>query len=196
MAGYRAANGVLQALKDRLSWRMAALLGGEPTVSLLGSLDLHAKPTSEALGIYLYRFAVDHFARNRYLTPLEGHRIPRPELPVNLHVLLIGWSNKTESEVAYLASAMQIIGSAMTLGLAHLGGADPAWGESDTVQVVPEEMSTVDLARLWESLPGGYRLSVPYVIKTVRLAPDEELPEGPLVRTLVYPIGSEVETAP
>lgn len=195
MAGYRATMGVLQALKERLALRMTALLGGNPTVKLVGSPELSSAPTSEALGIYLYRFAVDPFARNRYLSASEGRKTPRPELPVNLHILLIGWSNKTESEIAYLSAAMQIIGSSLNLSVAHLGVADPTWGESDTVQVIPEEMSTEDLTRLWDSFPGGYRLSVPYIIKTVRLAPDEELSEGPLVKTLVFPVDTPAESA-
>ncbi len=193
MAGYRATMGVLQALKERLSLRMAALLGGNPTVKLLGSQELNGAPTSEALGIYLYRIAVDPYARNRHLAAVEGRKTPRPELPVNLHILLVGWSDKSESEVTYLSTAMQVIGSAMNIGIAHVGVADPSWGETDSVQVIPEEMSTEDLTRLWDSFPGGYRLSVPYIIKTLRLSPDEERSEGPLVKTLVYPVGTEVE---
>lgn len=66
--------------------------------------------------------------------------------------------------------------------------ADPAWGAEDSVQVMPEEMSTEDLMRLWDSLPGDYRLSAPYLIKTVRLGPDIDPAEGPPVRTLVFPM--------
>jgi len=186
--------GVLQALKERLSLRMAALLGSNPTVTLVGSQELNGAPTTEALGIYLYRLAVDPFARNRYLPAQEGRRTPRPELPINLHILLIGWSNKTESELNYLSAAMQVIGSAMNLGVSHLGLSDPTWGDEDTVQVIPEEMSTEDLTRLWDSFPGGYRLSVPYIIKTLRITPDEEQTEGPPVKTMVYPFSSEVES--
>ncbi len=172
---------------------MAALLGGNPVVKLLGSQELSTPPASEALGIYLYRIAVDPYARNRYLAPPEGRRTPQPELPINLHLLLVGWSDKSESEIAYLSTAMQVIGSAMNLSIAHVGVADPSWGETDTVQIIPEEMSTEDLTRLWDSFPGGYRLSVPYIIKTLRLSPDEEIGDGPLVDTLVYPFATSVE---
>jgi len=58
------------------------------------------------------------------------------------------------------------------------------------VQVLPEEMSTEDLMRLWDSLPDDYRLSAPYLIKTVRLAPDLEREEGPAVKTLVFPMSA------
>ncbi len=195
MAGYRASMGVLQALKERLSLRMAALLGGNPNVKLLGSQELSGTPTTESLGIYLYRIAVDPYARNRHLAAAEGRKAPRPELPVNLHILLVGWSDKNEAEVTYLSTAMQIIGSAMNLGIAEVGITDPSWGETDSVQVIPEEMSTEDLTRLWDSFPGGYRLSVPYIIKTLRLTPDDERDEGPLVKTLVYPMDTHMENS-
>lgn len=190
MATHRAILGVLQALKDRLDLRLPALTGGNPKALILGSQALATAPAGENLGIYLHRIAVDPFARNRYLAPAENRRQRRPELPVNLHVLLIGWSTKNDSEVGYLAAAMQIIGSALTLDVSHLGSADSGWDEHEAVQVLPEEMSTEDLMRLWDSLPGDYRLSSPYLIKTLRLAPDEEPAEAPLVRTLVYPAGT------
>ena len=110
MATHRAILGVLQALKDRLDLRLPALTGGNPKALILGSQALATAPAGENLGIYLHRIAVDPFARNRYLAPAENRRQRRPELPVNLHVLLIGWSTKNDSEVGYLAVAMQIIG--------------------------------------------------------------------------------------
>ncbi|MBK7674776.1 MAG: DUF4255 domain-containing protein [Candidatus Accumulibacter sp.] len=190
MATHRAILGVLQALKERLDLRLPALVGGSPKSVILGSQALTTAPTGENLGIYLHRMAVDPFARNRYLAPTDNHRQRRPELPVNLHILLIGWSTKNDSEISYLAAAMQIIGSALTLDVSHLGTADSGWDEREVVQVLPEEMSTEDLMRLWDSLPGDYRLSSPYLIKTVRLAPDEERAEAPLVRTIVLPTGT------
>ena len=197
MASYLATRGVLLALRERLAIRMAALLGGTPKVAILGSSELSTAPvpTTDTLGIYLHRISVDPTSRNRYLPPPEGRRTPRPELPVNLHILLIGWTTHNDVEIAYLSAAMQIIGSAMVLGAADLVLVDPAWGDAETVQVLPEDMSTEDLMRLWDSLPGDYRLSTPYLVKTVRLGPDLDRPDGPPVRTLVYPAGTTSEAA-
>ena len=196
MAGHRAVLGVLQALKERLDVRMPPLTGGSPKALVLGSQTLAAGPSGENLGIYLHRIAIDPFARNRYLAPAPPQRTPRPELPVNLHVLLIGWSVKNETEIGYLAAAMQIIGGALTLDVSHLACADATWDDHDSVQVMPEEMSTEDLMRLWDSLPGDYRLSTPYLIKTLRLAPDLSADEGPLVRSVLIPAGTLPEDAP
>ena len=42
--------------------------------------------------------------------------------------------------------------------------------------------------RVWDSLPGDYRLSTPYLIKTVRLEPALTVTQGPVVRTIVLPV--------
>ena len=192
LATYAATLAVLQALKARLETRMGALLGAPATVSIMGSAQLAGSPTpaTNALAIYLHRISIDPVGRNRYLPPPDGRRAPRPELPVNLHLLLIAWTTSTDQEIAHLTAAMQVIGSTLVLGAGDVGAADPGWGPDETVQVLPEDMSTEDLMRLWDSLPGDYRLSAPYLVKTVRLRPDLDLPDGPLVRTLVFPTGT------
>jgi Pvc16 N-terminal domain len=192
LASHAGTLAVLQALKSRLESRMRALLGNPVTVNILGSGQLASAPApaTNALAIYLHRISIDPVGRNRYLPPAEGRRTARPELPVNLHLLLIGWNTTTDLEVGYLTAAMQVIGSTLVLGAADVGAADPGWGVDETVQVLPEDMSTEDLMRLWDSLPGDYRLSAPYLVKTLRLAPDQDVPDGPLVRTLVFPSGT------
>lgn len=191
MASHAGTLAVLQALKARLASRMSTLLGRTVVVNILGSGQLASAPAAatDALAIYLHRISIDPVGRNRYLPPVEGRRSARPELPVNLHLLLIGWNTSTDLEVAYLTAAMQVIGSTLVLGAGDVGAADPGWGVDEVVQVLPEDMSTEDLMRLWDSLPGDYRLSAPYLVKTLRLAPDEEPLDGPLVRTLVFPSG-------
>lgn len=190
MASHHGILAVLQALRERLSIRMAARLSGNPQVDILGSHTLAGTPlpNTDTLGLYLHRISVDPFSRNRHLPAVEGRRLPRPELPVNLHLLLIAWCTHTEQEIEFLSTAIRIIGGGLSFTSADLGLADPSWGDEDSVQVLPEEMSTEDLMRLWDSLPGDYRLSAPYLVKTVRLAPDIDPDEGPPVRTLVFPV--------
>lgn len=190
MASHLGILAVLQALRERLSIRMAARLGGNPQVEILGSQTLTGtpQPNTDTLALYLHRISVDPFSRNRHLPPQPGRHLPRPELPVNLHLLLIAWCTHTEQEIEYLATAIRIIGGGLPLESADVSLADPEWGSEDVVQVMPEEMSTEDLMRLWDSLPGDYRLSAPYLVKTVRLAPDVDREEGPPVHTLVFPM--------
>jgi hypothetical protein len=190
VATHQSIVGVLKALKEVLEKRISGLLQRNITVAILGTAKLATPPAGTHLGILLHRLAIDPFARNRYLPPVPAHTAPLPELPVNLHILLVGLGDDYEAEIGELAAAMQVIGSAMILDGAHLSSTDPTWGEHDSIQMTPEQVSTEDLMRMWDSFAGDFRLSTPYLIKTLRLAPDR-LPEDPkLVRTLALSAGT------
>jgi hypothetical protein len=192
LASFLSVTGALIALKDYLELHMAgdlAAVVANPRAEVLGSQALHGDPgVTNALGIYLHRVSVDPYGRNRYLAPTRPDRPAQPELPVNLHILLVGWSPSATAETHLVAWAMQQIGSSLTLDIANLGQIDEAWRGQDSLQVIPEEMSTEDLMRLWDSLPGDYRLSSPYIIKTLRLEPARPVTQGPPVKTLVLPV--------
>jgi hypothetical protein len=56
-------------------------------------------------------------------------------------------------------------------------------------------MTDEDLLRLWDRFQAAYTLSVPYVMRTVRLRLAGETLEGPDVATRVLPVGRP-ETLP
>ena len=191
MASFRAVSGALDALRDRLALRLTEDLAGiveNPDVRVLGSQDLRTDPAGNSLGIYLHRIAVDPFGRNRFLPPGDPSRRPQPELPVNLHLLLVGWSTNATAEALLVGWAMQQVGASLELDVSHLAVSDARWGETETLQVIPEDMSTEDLMRVWDSLPGDYRLSAPYLVKTLRLEPARRREAGPPVETIVMPV--------
>lgn len=171
MATHHAVQGVLGALADHLQERLEPLL--QPgCVQVLGSQDLAQGPQHNQLGIYLYRIGVDPFSRSANGTPpgrSEGAGSAGADLAVTLHVLLLGWSPDSVAEMSQLAAAMQVLGHGITLGSEVMANRDPGWESEETVQVIPEEMSNETLLRLWNTLPGSYRLSVPYLIRNLRL---------------------------
>lgn len=191
MASYRAIAGTLNAIKDLLEARMVGGLDAvldTPSVKLLGTSQLNDTPSGNALGVYLHRISVDPFGRNRYLQPNTPNEAKQPELPVNLHLLLIGWSDKATNEGTLLGWGMQQIGSSLDLDISHLGLADSAWRDGESVQLQPEDMNTEDLLRIWDGLPRDYMLSAPYLVKTLRLEPDPKIEDGPPVQTIVTPM--------
>lgn len=192
MATYQAVAGVLTALKDFLDARITELAAEvtNPSVALLGSQQLREDPVGNTLGIYLHRISIDPNGRNRYLPPQRPGHAPRPELPVNLHILLVGRSLSATAEISLVAWAMQRIGAAMLLDAAQMATIDPTWSEQEQLQIIPEEMSTEDLMRVWDSLPGDYRLSSPYLVKTLRLEPVDPVTQGPPVTSIVLPMES------
>ena len=191
MASYRAIAGILTSLKDLLEARMVGGLDSAldaPSVKLLGTHQLQDAPSGNALGIYLHRISVDPFGRNRYLQPTEPNQPRQPELPINLHLLLIGWSDKATNEGTLLGWGMQQIGAALDIDISHLGIADSDWEDGERVQLQPEDMSTEDLLRIWDGLPRDYLLSAPYLVKTLRLKPEPLVEAGPPVQTIVTPM--------
>ncbi len=190
MATYQAVTGVLGALKDLLDVQISDLSDEipNPKVALLGSQQLRDDPNGNTLGIYLHRISIDPHGRNRYLPPQQPGNALRPELPVNLHILLVGLSLSAAAEITLVAWAMQRIGAALEMDAAQLALIDPSWSDKERVQIIPEEMSTEDLMRVWDSLPGDYRLSSPYLVKTLRLEPVNPLTQGPPVTSIVLPM--------
>ncbi len=206
MASYKAVRGVLNALKDFLTLRMKNGLDQvleSPGVAILGTVDLQKPPTASAaghpkinsIGIYLHRISVDPFARNRYVASPIPNKPAQPEMPINLHIFLLAWTNNGESESLLATWALQQIGSGLQMGFSQLKTYDNDWGLDEVVQIVPEEMSTEDLQRIWDSLPGNYILSVPYIVKTVRMLPDPQIDFEKPVSTVVTPYYQKAELA-
>lgn len=141
------------------------------TAQLLSSR--FSAPQSNQLGLWVHRLTVDTNGRNRYLASDPSGGPPRPELPINIHFLLISWGDSGESEIGLHAYGMRQLASNPQLGASHIQAGD--W-EDDEVQIVPEEMATEDLLRIWDALPTDYSLSSSWVLRTVRIAlPADEL---------------------
>jgi len=177
MANYSAIYGLLTALENYLK-RCLEDAGEDAyltnaAITVLSSNDLKNDPTGSEVGIYLHRISIDPHGRGRYLPTATSAGKARPELPVNLHIMVIGWAASADKEVDMLSWAMQKIGGGLELDSASLVERDSSWSENNVVQIIPEDMTTEDLLRLWETLPHSYMLSTPYIIKTARLeAPD------------------------
>src|SRR5690606_8234600 len=57
------------------------------------------------------------------------------------------------------------------------------WSANEVVQVIPAELPTEDLMRIWDALDPPYRLSVSYIARLVRLDPDQQAVGRPVVAT-------------
>ena len=142
----------------------------------------------------MHRISIDPHGRGRNLSSSTTTGTPKPELPVNLHLMIIGWAAEADKEVDMLAWAMQQIGGGLELDSASLVERDSSWGENNVVQIIPEDMSTEDLLRLWENLPRSYMLSTPYIIKTARLESRDWSESHPRIGSIITPIGGRSST--
>lgn len=150
------------------------------TVRLLSSQGMaEADDLGNTLSIYLYRVGVNQHLRNaRRVADPAGSRAP---LSLDLHYLISVWAQAVVDEHVILAWAARHLHEHPVLDQSSLTPAG-GWDAGDYVQVVPEELSNEDVLRIWDGLDMGYRVSVPYVARVVRIG-GEAAPGLPAVAT-------------
>lgn len=156
------------------------------TVSLFSTRDFTPNLTSQ-VALFLYRVEVDEARRTVDLPRLSANAPRRQALGLELHYLLTVWGVRdAEGEQVMLARCMDILDRHAVITGPLL---DPRyqWEPEDGLRVSMNHLSTEDMLRLWDSLEPPYQLSVPYVVRTARLAARERAdPAIADSRTLVF----------
>lgn len=121
---------------------------------------------ANGLSVLLYRIDFDKTTRASWsgTSTQDG----RSHLALDLHYLLTAWSTSAAFEHAILGRAMQALEDAPVLAgplLAAAGGFAP----QEALQLMLEDISTEALMRIFDSLPVDYRLSVPYIVRVLRI---------------------------
>lgn len=119
--------------------------------------------------LYLYRITVNEHTRQSRRPGALTDRTTA--LSVDLHYLLSAWAANPLDEQVPLAWAMRQLHQVPVFDLANLSP-DAGWGGDEAVQILPVDLSTEDLMRVWDALEPSYRLSTSYVARVVRLDPD------------------------
>jgi hypothetical protein len=194
VASYRAVNGVLLSLEYFFKSRMPNELkanGINATVKLLGGTTVIEPQSGNYLGLYLHRLAIDPHGRSRFFSPqgTEKDAAPAPELPVNLHLLLMASGSSASIEADLMAWAMTALANESRLDISHLSEYDNGWTVKESLTVTPEDMTTEDLMRIWNAIGMDFTISVPYVVRTLRLRLSAQQTEGPAVVSRVFPTG-------
>ena len=130
--------------------------------------------------IFLYHVSVDPHLRNsgRLMAP----DMPAPPLSVALHYLFSFWSSSAENEHLVLGWTMLHLQATPLLDATILSS-EARWTAEEVVQLIPEELSTADMMRIWDTLEPKYRLSLGYVARVVRIDPGEIPEQSPVVAT-------------
>lgn len=134
------------------------------------------------IGVLLYRVGADRTRRHVELPRLSHNAPSRISLSLELHYMLVVWGlNSPEGEQAMLGRCMQILDSQAVLSGPLLSPAY-TWEQGVGLQIVMDSMETEDFLRLWDGFEGPPQLSVPYLVRAVRLTPVERT-EAPMVET-------------
>lgn len=128
-----------------------------------------------ALTLFLHRIQVDG-NRSLHSRPGPGGLGHRPQLGVELHLLLTAWANTAAMQHVLLGWAMRVLADYPILpaGLLDPTGAG-VFHQDESLQLRPADLSGDELARLWDHLGDRFEVSVPYVLAGLQLDSEREV---------------------
>lgn len=172
MANHLAIHALSASLRDYLRQSYDAAAGADG----LPDCDFEVLPAWKFAGtavfeqttvtLYLYRVSTNLHLRNVRNAPPAG------PLGLDLHYLLTVWGKDTdtaETEQTILGWVLRELHYHPYLDASVLH-ADGEWTADETVALLPADLSTEELARLWDAVNRPYRLSCGLLARVVRLA--------------------------
>lgn len=160
---------------------------------LISSSELAQMEDSDStmLSLFLHRVTLNEHLRHE--RQLNNTRYRAPPLALDLHFLMTVWSQSPLTEQLILAWAMRQLHSHQVLDLSSLSP-EGGWGQTEQVQLIPADLSTDEIMRIWDALKPTYRLSVSYVARVVQIEADDVEEFRPVVATRIG-MGDRLEVA-
>ncbi|HQZ02047.1 MAG TPA: DUF4255 domain-containing protein [Thauera sp.] len=124
--------------------------------------------------LFLYRIMVNEHARQS--AHLRGSSAGIGPLGLDLHYLMSAWGMTAQDEQVALTWALRQLHQNPVLDISSLTP-DAGWASDEVIQIVPSELATEDVMRIWDALTPSYRLSVSYMARLVRIDPDSDVAE-------------------
>lgn len=185
MATYRAIGATCEAVVRLLqqSWQRDLFDGADLQFEVYRTRDF-ANPMDAGVSLFLYRVTVNNIQRRPPAKPGPHGLQRKPQLPLDLHFLLIPWAKNASLEQIILGWMMRTIETMPILPSGLLNTLTPGvFGADETVELVVGQLSNEEMFRIWDVLPNNYQISVPYSARIVRIDADLEQPEDSPVIT-------------
>lgn len=133
--------------------------------------------TPPMVSFFLYRVDINRVTRPAWSA--VANQDGRIHLPLDLHFLLTPWAENAEFEYRLLGFAMACLERIPILsGPLLYPSAD--WRPQEALQLSIPEITTEDLMRTFDSLPGDYKLSIPYLARIVRIEQQDSRQDVPI----------------
>lgn len=149
--------------------------------------DFRSNDLNAGVSLFLYRVA----ANGTHRTP-PGRRAPdgtrrRTELPLDLHYLITIWARSAPMQHRIAGWVTRTLEDTPVLPSGLLHGARPdVFGPNETVEIVLNDLTNEDLFRIWDILGEAYRLSIPYLVRNVRIGSEETVPAAEPVDERIF----------
>jgi hypothetical protein len=133
----------------------------------------------QIVSIFLQRITTNE--NFRAATRIQDEPNRQPALFLDLHYLITYWGTSAQAEQTILGWTMQQLQASPILDRSILTP-PTIWGLTESIQLVPADLSLEDILRIWDALGPKYRLSISYIARVLRI--DRSItPEGPVVAT-------------
>ena len=119
--------------------------------------------------LFLFRITQNEHLRSRK-TPNDPPDA-NPPLSIDLHYLLTVWADNALAEQTAMSWAMRELQMHSVMDSSALSP-EAGWGPGDVVQLIPAELTSEELMRIWDLLQPKYRLSVSYIARVIRIDTD------------------------
>ena len=185
--------GASDTFVDLLNRQLQARLGPDRDgyeVKLFRSADFSTRPTG-IVSLLLYRVDVDEARRFGDTPAVPPTRPGTRWLGLELSYLLTVWGRSSASgEQRMLQHCMEIL-QEMTIVQGSWLHPSHSWDPDDTLRISLAPMNQEDMIRLWDGFDLPYQLSIPYLVRTVRIAARSR-EEGPVISRALA-IGSRTQ---
>lgn len=98
---------------------------------------------------------------------------PAP-LSLDLHYMVTAWGTTSLDEQLTFAWTLRQMHEHPVLDASALSP-EAGWTPDEVIQIVPAELTTEDMMRVWDGFEASYRLSSTYIARLVRLDPDQAI---------------------
>lgn len=191
MANYRAlwstCETVMRLLKQQ--WQPARFNNNAGQFQVYQTDDFTTKPVGVGVSLYVYRVLISSTQRTSPPRPRDDGLVNRRQLPVEVSFLLTPWAASASMELEILGWMMRALEDypIMPSGLLNTP-VDGVFKPDEYVELVACQLPNEEVFRIWEVIPGDYRLSAPYIARTVRIESEITTAEGipVLTRELEY----------
>ena len=100
-----------------------------------------------------------------------GWRMDPLPLSLDLHYMVTAWGTTSLDEQLTFAWTLRQMHEHPVLDASALSP-EAGWTPDEVIQIVPAELTTEDMMRVWDGFEASYRLSSTYIARLVRLDPD------------------------
>ena len=191
MASYRALWSTCEAVMRllRQQWRPARFNGQAGDFQVYQTADFDTKPIGTGVSLYVYRVMFSATQRTSPPRPRDDGLINRRQLSVEVHFLLTPWAGSASLELEILGWLMRTLEDHPILSAGQLNlPIDQVFSPDEFVELVACPLTNEEVMRIWDVIPGDYRLSSPYLARTIRIESEITTAEGSpvLTRELEY----------